>query len=200
MKKTFLFIIFAIICSSACAQNTTNDTVAVRILPENSNNIRDEIAAQDSTVQTLYLCGMILALFGCVAIHYIYKKRQQEYAVVVNSLNQQLTKQKLQCDSFGYILNSLLIPCCLVKADGKIVWRNDAFENFYGKNINDFDILSGVQSNEDIAKIRGSKFAMSFFVKSRNTADKVVGYQRTLIPLPSSTNGTINYAIVENIM
>lgn len=200
MKKAILLIVVAIICGSAWAQNIPNDTVAVRILQDNRNNIREEIAAQDRTVQTLYLCGMIIALFGCVAIHFIYKKRQQEYAVVVNSLNQQLSKQKLQSDSFGYILNSLLVPCCLAKADGKIVWRNEAFDNFYGKGVNEFDILSGVQSTEDVAKIRNSKFAVSFYVKARNTADKVVGFKRTLVPLPSSTDGAINYAVVENIM
>lgn len=171
----------------------------VQFLPSGTSEIAQEIAREDDILMTVYFCGLLLALFGCAVIYFFYKKNIREYGTIINKLNQELLQQKLQSESSATILNSVLFPCCLVSEKGKVGWCNDAFVKFYGGDLKEFDILSGVADNEDVAKIRDAKFAVNFYVKTKNAAGKTIGFQRTLIPLNKEADGSKNYAIVENI-
>lgn len=171
----------------------------VQILPSEASEITKEIAREDDVLMTVYFCALLVAMAVCALMHYIYKKRVNEYGRVINNSNLEIAKQKLKADSYGVILNSLLSPCCLVSEKGHVGWCNDAFVDFYGNDLKQFDFLLGVAQGEDTAKIRDAKYAVSFPVKVKNSKGKTVCYQRTLIPLSPEADGSKNFAVVENI-
>lgn len=171
----------------------------VQFIPAEPSAIAQEIAHEDDVLMTVYFCALLVALAVCALMHYIYKKRVREYGRVINDSNLEIAKQKLKADSYGVILNSLLSPCCLVSEKGKVGWCNDAFVDFYGNDLKQFDFLLGVAQGEDTAKIRDAKYAVSFPVKVKNSKGKTVCYQRTLIPLSPEADGSKNFAVVENI-
>lgn len=171
----------------------------VQFIPSEPSEITKEIAREDDVLMTVYFCALLVALAVCALMHYIYKKRLREYGRVINDSNLEIAKQKLKADSYGVILNSLLSPCCLVSEKGNVGWCNDAFVEFYGGDLKEFDYLKGVAADEDTAKIRDAKCAVSYFVKVKNAAGKVVGFRRTLIPLSPEADGCKNFAVVENI-
>ncbi len=171
----------------------------VTMLVDEPSEIAQEIAREDSMLMTIYFCGFLLALLGCAAIHFYYKKRQRSYADVINNQNKELLRHKLQSDSYGYILNALITPCCLVSEKGRLGWSNDAFVAFYGDGVKEFDMKGGAQSADDVEHVLTTKVPVSFFVKVKNIKGKTVGFKRTIVPLPSEADGTKIFAVVENV-
>lgn len=171
----------------------------VQFIPSGASEITQEIAREDDVLMTVYFCALLVALAVCALMHYVYRKRIREYGNIINLNNLEIAKQKLKADSYGVILNSVLFPCCLVSEKGIVGWCNDAFIDFYGKDLKTFDFLSGLADNEDVNKIRDAKYAVHYFVKKKNVAGKTIGFKRTLVPLSPEADGTKNYAIVENI-
>jgi len=111
-----------------------------------------------------------------------------------------LKRQKFQADSFGLVLNAEIVPICLIDSEGKILWANQAFLDFYGKEIKIFDFLWGTSADLDKEKIKTTKIPETFFVKMKNFDGKTSGFTRTLIPINTEAVDGKNYAIIENIL
>ena len=153
-----------------------------------------ELLKNEQTLKTIFLCGFLLAIGGCFFIAHINKLKAKEYSKIISMQSNQLSRQTLQAQSFGYILNCALFPCCLIDENGKISWQNDAFIKFYGEKLENFDKFSGMQNVDLKPELEKNNVPTSFFVKVKNLDSKVFGFKRTLIPLQGGV-----FAVVENI-
>ncbi|MBQ5403327.1 MAG: PAS domain-containing protein [Bacteroidales bacterium] len=154
----------------------------------------------DYVLKNIFMVLFILTAFTSFAIWYVSRLKSKEYRKIIGLLNGEMKKQKFQTESFGYILNSEIVPVSLMDSSGKIAWANEAFYEFYGKDKKTFDIFSGSDQNLDKESLLNKKTAVSFFVKVKNIDEKTIGFKRTLVPLPSDSDGGKNYAVIENIL
>lgn len=152
----------------------------------------------DSLEKYMYLSLFVLALFGCGAFWIASRLKSKEYEKIINLMNSKLGILKLQSESYGYILNTMSFPCCLVNSDGKISWCNSAFYKLYGNNIKEFDIFVGASSELNKDSVLNAKSSESYYVKVKDLYGKVIGFKRTIVPLPNTANGSTNYAVTEN--
>jgi len=202
MKKFFLISIFTLAKTCfAWAQEKGLDTI------RNVEFYKDFQSAmpveEDSTFLpwTFACIGLFfIACVGCVVIWYYGKVKQAQLEQLLAESNTQLAMQKFQSNSYAYILNSTVFPMSLVGEDGKIAWCNQAYYDIFGKNNKTFDIFEGAAQDIDKESIRNSKVAQSYYVKMKTEKGKVVGFKRTLIPLPGDPNGSKNFAVVENYL
>ncbi|MCQ2253742.1 MAG: PAS domain-containing protein [Bacteroidales bacterium] len=203
MKKTLLILSFVVSSLAGVSQIPgPNDSIRdIQIMSEeefmkefSSNNT--DLLIREQNLRTIFLCGMILAMFGCLAVYYINKVRVRKYSELVNLQSQKLNEMKHQMDSFGLMLNLAQFPSCLVRSDGQIIWCNDSFTKFYGDQRKSFTVLEGTPGDMDINALRQNKFGTTFFVKMKNLNGKTFGFKRTVIPIQNGDNG---YAVIENI-
>ncbi len=195
MKKFLITIAITVVSTASWAQKIVGDTAyGIAPIPYDESSLTSEILQQEQMLRTLYLCGFLLALGACLTIYFIYNRKIKKYGEVVNLQSQALMKQKQQTDSFGLMLNLAQFPCCLVSADSKIIWSNEAFTTFYGKD------RQSISPEEGAPEVQGqltlNKLGTTFMVKMKNTYGKTFGFKRTVIPIKDGTNG---FAIIENI-
>ena len=158
-----------------------------------------EILKTEQTLKTIFLCGFLLAVGGCFLVAHLGKLKSKEFTKVISLQNVKLSEISLQAQSFGYILNSALFPCCLVNSDGKISWQNEAFVKFYGKNPENYSIFYGLSDEKIKSELENFTLPTTFFVQVKNIDQKVFGFKRTLIPLQAEKAGSKSFAVIENI-
>ena len=151
-------------------------------------------------IQYVFLFAFLLTLVVSVVLWRISKMKSKQYSKIINTLSGELKRQKFQADSFGLVLNAEIVPICLIDSEGKILWANQAFLDFYGKEIKIFDFLWGTSADLDKEKIKTTKIPETFFVKMKNFDGKTSGFTRTLIPINTEAVDGKNYAIIENIL
>lgn len=199
MKRILSILLLSIYGFAASAQDTAfADSIQFYNPDYSASREASEILQQQQTISAVYLTGMLLAIFACIAISYIYKRRIRKYSELINIQSQNLNAQKHQTESFGLMLNLAQFPCCLVRADGELIWCNEAFVDFYGKDRKRFSVEDGCGTQEiDPERLKSERFGTTFFVKMKNIRGKVIGFRRTVIPIKEGEQG---FAVIENII
>jgi len=150
------------------------------------------------SLNILYIVSIIVLVIIAVAIWYLQNLKSKQYSKVVVLQNQELQRIKHQSDMFGYVLNAAQFPCCLVSAEGKISWCNEAFSTFYGRNSGEFDLFSGTDAAFNRDSVSKSTVPSSFHVRIKDTYGKVFGFKRTIVPIKGDGDKS-DYAVIENI-
>ena len=156
------------------------------------------VVEQEQNFSILYIVSLLVLLVIAVLVWYVQNLKMKQYAKVLAIHNEELKRIKFQSDTFGYMLNCALFPCCLVDHESNIAWCNEAFVDFYGKDRKTFDFASGAGQDFDVNSLKTSKLPVHYHVRVKDNYDKVYGFKRTVVPIKSD-DGETNYAVVENI-
>lgn len=205
MKRIFSSIIASIAFVSTTLADTLpyyGDSVRnVQFFPtEEFVNNQSALSAleNEQSLNIIYIVSLVVLLIIAVAVWYLQNLKNKQYSKIVVLQNQELQRTKYQSDMFGYVLNAAQFPCCLVDTEGNISWCNEAFSTFYGKKTGNFDIFSGTDAEFDRKTVGDATVPSTFHVRIKDTYGKVFGFKRTIVPIKDS-NGTKNYAVMENI-
>ncbi len=152
----------------------------------------------EQSLNIIYIVSLVVLIIIAVAVWYLQNLKNKQYSKIVVLQNQELQRTKYQSDMFGYVLNAAQFPCCLVSAEGKISWCNEAFSTFYGRNSGEFDLFSGTDAAFDRNSVSKSTVPSSFHVRIKDTYGKVFGFKRTIVPIKGDGDQP-DYAVIENI-
>ena len=156
------------------------------------------VIEQEQSFSILYIVSLVVLVIIALLVWYVQNLKMKQFAKVLEIHSEELKRSKYQTDTFGYILNCSLFPCCLIDTDSKIAWCNEAFVNFYGKDMKHFDFASGAGQDFDVNSLKTSKVPVHYHVRVKDNYEKVFGFKRTVVPIKSD-DGQTNYAVVENI-
>jgi len=197
MKKTLIIIVCAAMPMLASAQQIIGDTAyGIKPMPYEEASLTADLLQQEQTLRTIYLCVMLIAVAASLLTYWVMSRRLRKYSELVNLQGQALNQQKHNAEGFGLMLNLAQFPCCLVGADNKIIWSNDAFISFFGKDRKEMQVLEGTPEGTSLSPIKNNQMGTTLFVKMKNAYGKTLGYKRTIIPIKNGDNG---FAIIENI-
>lgn len=76
------------------------------------------------------ITGMLIANFD------YYKKKREKLLAQVQAVSQELDFEQ------GRVFDKLSVPCCVVEENGKLVWLNDSFKNYF--EITEDSVISSI--------------------------------------------------------